>query len=514
MNQPTQMLLILDFGSQVTQLIARRVREAGVYCEIHPFHLSLENVRAMQPRGIILSGGPASVYGKGAPKVDAGLFDLGVPVLGICYGMQLMAHLLGGKVQGAREREFGHAPLKVLKGRGVFAGLPRSMPVWMSHGDHVARLPRGFQATARTASTPLAAMADFGRGLHAIQFHPEVAHTPRGTDMLRNFAFKVCGCRPTWTMANFVRESVAGLRQKVGKKKVLLGLSGGVDSSVAAVLLHKALGGQLTCCFVDNGLLRKDEAKKVEKVFRSHYRMNLKVVDASALFLKRLKGVLDPEKKRKIIGATFVEVFDRESARLGRFDFLGQGTLYPDVIESVSTKGPSAVIKSHHNVGGLPKNMRFQLVEPLRELFKDEVRRLGEQLGMPQEMVWRQPFPGPGLGVRIVGEVTPERCRLLREADAVVQDEVKKAGWYRRLWQSFAVLLPVKSVGVMGDERTYEYTCAVRAVTSLDAMTADWADLPKELLGTISNRIINEVKGINRVVYDISSKPPATIEWE
>jgi GMP synthase (glutamine-hydrolysing) len=428
--------------------------------------------------------------------------------------MQLMGYLMGGKVVGAKEREFGHAELKVDEGKGLFAGLPKKMPVWMSHGDHVARLPKGFVRTAHTPNAPIAAMADFKRGLHAIQFHPEVAHTPMGTQMLRNFAFKVCGCKPSWTMANFVKEAVATIRARVGKRQVLLGLSGGVDSSVAAVLLNKAIGRQLYCCFVDNGLCRKDEARKVREMFEKNYRMRLKVVDASGFFLGRLKGVLDPEKKRKIIGKSFIEVFERESTRLGKFDFLAQGTLYPDVIESVSTKGPSAVIKSHHNVGGLPAHMRFELIEPLRELFKDEVRALGEALGMSPELVWRQPFPGPGLGVRIVGEVTPERCRLLREADAIVVEEIRKAGWYRKLWQSFAVLLPVKSVGVMGDERTYEYTCAVRAVTSADAMTADWADLPKDLLGRISNRIINEVRGINRVVYDISSKPPATIEWE
>jgi GMP synthase (glutamine-hydrolysing) len=507
-------ILVLDFGSQVTQLIARRVREAKVYCEIRPYTTSLEQIKALAPKGIILSGGPSSVYEKGAPHVDKALFELGIPVLGICYGMQLTAHLLGGKVRKAAGREFGHAGLDVLQAQPIFAGLKKGLSVWMSHGDHVEGLPKGFARAAKSKNCPNAAMADPKRRIYGIQFHPEVSHTPQGRAMLANFVLKVCGCKATWTMDNFLEESIRKVRAQVGGRKVLLGLSGGVDSSVVAVLLHKAIGRQLTCCFVDNGLLRKDERGKVEAAFRRRYKMNLKVVDASALFLKRLKGVTEPERKRKIIGGAFIEVFDRESKKLGRFDFLAQGTLYPDVIESVSVKGPSAVIKSHHNVGGLPAKMRFELVEPLRELFKDEVRLLGAALGMPEEMIHRQPFPGPGLGIRVLGEVTRERCDLLREADAIVVDEVRKAGLYRKLWQSFAVLLPVRSVGVMGDDRTYEYTCGVRAVTSSDGMTADWADLPRPVLVAISNRIINEVRGFNRVVLDISSKPPATIEWE
>ncbi len=512
LDQP--MILILDFGSQVTQLIARRVREAKVYCEIHPFNLSLERIREMGPSGIILSGGPASVHAKGSPKPDAGVFDLGVPVLGICYGMQLMGHMLGGRVRPAKAREFGHAELVVDKATAILAGLPKRQKVWMSHGDHVDRLPKGFVRLAHSANSSAAAMADVTRQFFGIQFHPEVAHTQYGTKMISNFLKKVCGLKPSWDMRGFYQEKVREIRREVGSRRVLLGLSGGVDSSVTAVLIHKAIGKQLTCCFVDNGLLRKGEREQVEKMYRSRYKMDIRVVDASKLFLKKLKGVTDPEKKRKIIGKTFVEVFDKQAKKIGKFDFLGQGTLYPDVIESVSVKGPSAVIKSHHNVGGLPKHMRFKLLEPLRELFKDEVRALGEAMGMDETVVWRHPFPGPGLGIRILGALTPERLRLLREADAIVIQEIRAAGLYRKLWQAFAVLLPVRSVGVMGDERTYEYTCAVRAVTSSDAMTADWADLPHALLARISNRIINEVRGINRVVYDVSSKPPATIEWE
>ncbi len=509
----SQVVLILDFGSQVTQLIARRVREAKVYCEIHPYTLSLAQIKAMAPKAIILSGGPASVHAKGSPKPDPGVFSLGLPVLGICYGMQLMGHMLGGRVRPAKAREFGHAEIAVQSACTLFKGLPKKQKVWMSHGDHVERMPKGFKGVAKTGSSQ-AAMADEARGFYGIQFHPEVAHTPRGAEMLKNFVYKVAGCKANWTMANFLTEKSAEVKRVVGKGRVLLGLSGGVDSSVTAVLLHRAIGKQLVCCFVDNGLLRKGERKKVEQMYRSRYKMNIRVVDAAKLFLGRLKGVTDPETKRKIIGKTFIEVFDTESKKLGQFDFLGQGTLYPDVIESVSVKGPSAVIKSHHNVGGLPKGMRFKLVEPLRELFKDEVRHLGETMGMDETVVWRHPFPGPGLAIRCLGEVTLEKLTALREADAIVIEEIRAAGFYRKLWQAFAVILPVKSVGVMGDERTYEFTCAIRAVQSSDAMTADWADLPHALLGKISNRIINEVRGINRVVYDISSKPPATIEWE
>ena len=510
-NQP--LVLILDFGSQVTQLIARRVREAKVYSEIHPYHLSLDAIKAMKPAAIILSGGPASVHVKGSPKPDKGVFELGVPVLGICYGMQLMGHLLGGKVRPAKTREFGHAVIGITGANPLFKGLGKSQKVWMSHGDHVDALPKGFKVIAKTEAS-VAAMADEKRGLYALQFHPEVAHTAQGFAMLKNFLFQVAKLKPKWTMAGLRATKVAEIRQLVGKGRVLLGLSGGVDSSVAALLLHEAIGKQLTCCFVDNGLLRKGEAEEVERMFRKQYKLDLRVAKAAGLFLKRLKGVSDPEKKRKIIGGTFIEVFEKEARKVGKFDFLGQGTLYPDVIESVSLKGPASLIKSHHNVGGLPSWMKFKLVEPLRDLFKDEVRALGEELGMPEWFVWRHPFPGPGTAIRCLGEVNEVKLKLLREADAIVVEEVRKAGLYRRLWQAFAVLLPVRSVGVMGDERTYEFTCAVRAVSSSDAMTADWADLPHDVLARISNRIINEVRGINRVVYDISSKPPATIEWE
>jgi GMP synthase (glutamine-hydrolysing) len=507
------LVLILDFGSQVTQLIARRVREAGVYSEIHPYTLSAAQIKALAPAAIILSGGPASVHAKGSPKPDPGVFKQDVPVLGICYGMQLMGQLLGGAVRPAKSREYGHAVVEIKGQSLLFHRLGARQKVWMSHGDHVDKLPAGFKALARTAAS-VAAMSDEKRRFYALQFHPEVAHTERGMDMLRNFLFRAAGLKPSWTMAGLRQQKIQAIRAQVGKGRVLLGLSGGVDSSVAALLLHEAVGKQLTCCFVDNGLLRKGEAEEVETMFRRRYKLDLRVAKAGPLFLKRLKGVEDPEKKRKIIGATFVEVFEKETHKLGKFDFLAQGTLYPDVIESVSVKGPSAVIKSHHNVGGLPSRMRFKLVEPLRDLFKDEVRALGEALGMPEAFVWRHPFPGPGTAIRCLGEVTAPKLALLREADAIVTAEIRAAGLYRALWQAFAVLLPVRSVGVMGDERTYEFTCAVRCVTSTDAMTADWAEIPRPVLARISNRIINEVRGINRVVYDISSKPPATIEWE
>jgi GMP synthase (glutamine-hydrolysing) len=507
------LVLILDFGSQVTQLIARRVREAKVYSEIHPYTLGAAQVRALAPSAIILSGGPASVHVKGSPKPDPAIFTLGVPVLGICYGMQLMGHMLGGSVRPAKSREYGHAVIEIKDKGALFHRLGTREKVWMSHGDHVERMPAGFRVLARTKAS-VAAMADEKRRFYALQFHPEVAHTERGMDMLRNFLFRVAGLKPSWTMQGLRGEKVRAIREQVGDGRVLLGLSGGVDSSVAALLLHEAVGRNLTCCFVDNGLLRKGEAEEVERMFRRQYKLDLRVAKAGPLFLKRLKGVEDPERKRKVIGATFIEVFEKEARKAGKFGFLGQGTLYPDVIESVSVKGPSAVIKSHHNVGGLPLDMNFKLVEPLRDLFKDEVRGLGEALGMPEAFVWRHPFPGPGTAIRCLGEVTPQKLALLREADAIVIEEIRAAGLYRKLWQAFAVLLPVRSVGVMGDERTYEYTCAVRCVTSTDAMTADWADLPHAVLARISNRIINEVRGFNRVVYDISSKPPATIEWE
>ncbi len=508
-----QTIVVLDFGSQFTQLIARRLRELSVYSEILPYNTAPDEIANRQPLGIILSGGPKSVREAGAPRCDPAVFDAGVPVLGICYGMQLMTDALGGDVAPAPHREFGLATVSIAHAQPMFTSLPSELRVWASHGDLVARAPQGFTVTATSVNAPVAAMANEDRRFYALLFHPEVAHTDRGKEILRNFAFDVCGCTGDWTMASFVQEAVAGIRARVGDGRVVCGLSGGVDSTVAAVLIHKAIGDRLTCIFVDNGVMRLDEAAQIQARFE---RLHLPLVfaDASDLFLDRLHGVTDPEQKRKIIGATFIDVFEAEANKLGEFDFLAQGTLYPDVIESVSVIGPSHVIKSHHNVGGLPKRMRFKLVEPLRQLFKDEVRGVGQELGLDEAFVWRQPFPGPGLAVRILGEITASRLNLVRRADAIVAEEVKKAGWYRTLWQSFAVLLPVQSVGVMGDARTYEYTVAIRAVESKDGMTADWAKLPHDLLASISSRIVNEVKGINRVVYDISSKPPSTIEWE
>jgi GMP synthase (glutamine-hydrolysing) len=508
-------ILILDFGSQYTQLIARRIREQHVYCEIWPCTLPVAKVQEFAPRGIVLSGSPSSVLDEGAPKLDTAVLKLGVPVLGICYGMQSMSHMLGGAVAGSAKREYGRAVIHAEESHALFEGVREwPMPVWMSHGDKVDELPPGFRAIARSGNSPYAAMSDAANRLIGVQFHPEVVHTPEGTTLLRNFVFSICTCEPTWTMESFVESQVTSIRENVGDAKVILGLSGGVDSSVAAVLLHKALGDNLFCIFVDNGLLRKNEVEKVERVFRDAFQINLDVVRASDRFLSRLAGVEDPEQKRKIIGKEFVAVFEDEARRIKGVKFLAQGTLYPDVIESVSFKGPSAVIKSHHNVGGLPEKMGLSLIEPFRELFKDEVREVGKQLGLPEDMIQRQPFPGPGLAVRILGDVTEARCDLLRNADEIMMEEIKGAGLYSRIWQSFCVLLPVKSVGVMGDERTYENVCAIRAVASTDGMTADWVHLPYELLSRISNRIINEVRGINRVVYDISSKPPATIEWE
>jgi GMP synthase (glutamine-hydrolysing) len=511
-----QKILILDFGSQYTQLIARRVRENKVYCEIHPFNIGLEEIRAFSPTGIIFSGGPASIYDKDAPMADRGVLDVNAPILGICYGMQFITHMLGGSVARAADREYGSATITVQDDGDLFYGLGKNegKTVWMSHGDRIDAMPEGFEVLASSKNSPIAAMADAGRRCFGVQFHPEVVHTPDGARIMRNFLFKICGCEPSWTMTSFVRRTIKSLREKIGEERVICGLSGGVDSSVTAVLLHRAIGEKLSCILVDNGLLRRREALEVMDLFEGHYGMDLHLVDASEHFLNRLQGVTDPEEKRKIIGREFISLFEKKARELGEARYLAQGTLYPDVIESVSFKGPSATIKSHHNVGGLPEVMKLDLIEPLRELFKDEVRELGLELDLPRELVMRQPFPGPGLAVRILGDVTRERLEILRSADVIVLEEIRKAGLYEKVWQSFAVLLPVRTVGVMGDERTYENVVAVRSVDSLDAMTADWSKIPYEILGRISNRIINSVKGVNRVVYDISSKPPSTIEWE
>jgi GMP synthase (glutamine-hydrolysing) len=514
----SEKILILDFGSQYTQLIARRLRELGVYCEIHPCTMKPEAMRAYAPRGVVLSGGPASVTAEGSPRPSPIVFELGVPVLGICYGLQLMAHTLGGRVGQSHHREFGPATVDVKRTSPLFEGLPEKIDVWMSHGDGVEAIPPGFEPVASTSSAPFAAVEDRKRRFFAVQFHPEVVHTPRGKELLRNFAYRVCGCSGSWSMRAYAEIAVEQIRAQVKGGHVICALSGGVDSAVAALLVHRAIGDRLRCIFVDNGVLRANEREQVQEVFGKMFHLPLVTVDASSRFLAKLAGVTDPEQKRKIIGREFIAVFEEEVEKLAqhgeRAQFLVQGTLYPDVIESVSFKGPSATIKSHHNVGGLPEVMKLGLVEPLRELFKDEVRRLGTELGLPKEIVNRQPFPGPGLAIRVLGEVTEERLAVLRKADVIVQHEIRDAGLYDQLWQAFAVLLPVRSVGVMGDERTYESTCAIRAIESTDGMTGDWARLPYELLGRMSSRIINEVRGINRVVYDISSKPPATIEWE
>ncbi|MDD4017064.1 MAG: glutamine-hydrolyzing GMP synthase [Kiritimatiellae bacterium] len=508
-------IAILDFGSQYTQLIARRVREQQVYSEILRFDTFAAKLGGRRPAGIILSGGPNSVFEKGAPLCDPALFSLGVPVLGICYGMQLTAKTLGGVVKPGNHREYGHTQIEALPGNRLFAGLPSGFSVWMSHGDQVETLPEGFTVSARSSSCPNAAMSNEARNWYALQFHPEVVHTQHGDKILRNFLFPICGCAGDWKLSSWVDETVGKLKEQVGNEHVVLGLSGGVDSSVVAVLLHKAIGDRLHCIFVDNGLLRYGEDKQVELMFRTKLGMDLYVIDAKARFYAALKGAEEPEQKRKIIGREFIEVFAEQARRFKDCKFLGQGTIYPDVIESVSPlKGPSQTIKSHHNVGGLPPDLKFELVEPLRELFKDEVRAVGRVLGMDAELLDRQPFPGPGMGVRILGEVTAERVALIQQADLRVQEEMKKLPGYKSVWQSFAILLPVKTVGVMGDQRTYENVCVLRVVDSIDAMTADWTRVPYDTLARISNRIINEVRGINRVVFDISSKPPATIEWE
>jgi GMP synthase (glutamine-hydrolysing) len=510
-----QTIAVLDFGSQYTQVIARRIRECQVYSKIYHYSTPAETLKKDGVLGIILSGGPSSVLAKDAPLPDRAIFTLGLPVLGICYGVQLMGQFLGGKVAHSDEREYGHGRLQILRQGTLFSGLGHVVRVWNSHGDKLTQLPRGFSATARTENSPYAAIENAEKKFFGLQFHPEVHHTENGIQILRNFLYNVCGCRGDWSMASFVDRAVADIRETVGTGRVILGLSGGVDSSVAAALIHKAIGKQLTCVFVDNGLLRKNERDAVVALFKRNFKIDLRVIDAEKQFLSKLKGVTDPEKKRKIIGKVFIEVFEQSLKSIGHTEYLAQGTLYPDVIESVSIAGnPAAVIKSHHNVGGLPARMRLKLLEPLRELFKDEVRALGTELGLPREVVWRQPFPGPGLAVRVMGEITPARLEILRNADAVLQEEMVESGYYYKVWQSFAVFLPVQTVGVMGDERTYDYVIAVRVVESVDAMTADWARLPHDLLQKISSRIINEVKGVNRVVYDISSKPPATIEWE
>jgi GMP synthase (glutamine-hydrolysing) len=511
-----EQIVILDFGSQYTQVIARRVRECNVYSVILPYHARAKDIAALKPKGIILSGGPSSVYAEDAPLPDRNIFKLGVPMLGICFGVQLLAHYLGGKVERGQKREYGKGTLRVLdKSCALFENLPDTLQVWNSHGDKLTRLPKDFAVMAASENCDYAVIEHRSKQFYGLQFHPEVAHTPRGKEILSNFVHQVCGCGKEWNMRNYIDQAVDDIRAQVGGGHVILGLSGGVDSSVAAALIHRAIGDQLTCIFVNNGLLRAREADVVREVFVKNFQVKLQYEDATQLFLKRLKGVTEPERKRKVIGRTFIEVFQDATARAGKADFLAQGTLYPDVIESVPISGnPAALIKSHHNVGGLPKRMKFKLVEPLRCLFKDEVRVLGLELGLPPEIVYRQPFPGPGLAVRCLGELTARKLSILRLADAIVVEEMKTSGWYYKLWQSFAVLLPVKSVGVMGDERTYEFTVAVRAVESQDGMTADWVKLPYELLEKVSNRIINEVKGVNRCVFDITSKPPGTIEWE
>ncbi len=515
MKPTNQIIAVLDFGSQYTQVIARRIRECQVYSRIYAFDTPAQKLIEDGVVGIILSGGPSSVLKKDAPRPDAKIFTLGIPILGICYGIQTLAHMLEGKVDPSAQREYGRGKLTIRKKGLLLAGIANTIQVWNSHGDKVTQLPKGFETIASTENSDCAVIADEVRQFYGLQFHPEVAHTEQGREILSNFILKICKCRGDWLMSNYVEQAIQDIQKKVGKSRVVLGLSGGVDSSVAAALIHRAIGKQLICVFVDNGLLRMNEREEVERIFSSHFKINLKVARSGKRFLKKLKGVTDPEKKRKIIGKEFVEVFDDSVKALEGVDFLAQGTLYPDVIESVPIAGnPAALIKSHHNVGGLPKRMKLKLLEPLRELFKDEVRALGKELGLSHEMVWRHPFPGPGLGVRIIGEITPARLKVLREADVILLEELKRADYYYKVWQAFCVFLPIRTVGVMGDERTYDNVIALRIVESSDAMTADWAQLPHDLIQLISSRIINEVKGVNRVCMDVSSKPPSTIEWE
>ncbi|MDD5729900.1 MAG: glutamine-hydrolyzing GMP synthase [Candidatus Omnitrophica bacterium] len=512
---PRETILILDFGSQYTQLIARRIREHKVFSRIVPYNITASQIQEFAPKGLILSGGPASVLEKKSPYPDPKIFKLGLPVLGICYGMQLIAQMLGGKTKHTRDREYGKAELFIDDNRDIFSNLPGNFTCWASHGDYVTKMPPGFHTSAHTLNSPIAAISNRGKKIFGVQFHPEVTHTEKGSQILSNFLFKVCSCSGRWTMASFIKESIDNVKKTVGTGKVVLGLSGGVDSAVAALLINKAIGKNLRCIFIDNGLLREDEPEQIKKVFKNTFHLNLDCVDASKRFLTRLKDVVDPEEKRKIIGREFIKVFEEEADKFKGAKFLAQGTLYPDVIESISPIGsPSSRIKSHHNVGGLPEHMKLKLLEPLRDLFKDEVRLIGKEMFLPENVLYRQPFPGPGLAIRIIGEITTENLKLLRAVDSRVVEEIRKAGLYNQIWQSFAVLLPIKSVGVMGDERTYDNVVALRCVTSIDGMTADWVKLPYEVQEKIANRIINEVKGVNRVVYDITSKPPATIEWE